>query len=451
MLAATAVALCLMPQLSRFESLQPNILLVSIDTLRSDHLHCYGYERETSPNIDALAAGGVRFSQMVSSSSWTLPAHVTLLTGIPPHHHGVVVDETRLDPRVTTLAEVMREEGYQTAGFVSVAYLLPRYGFEQGFETYDYSIAIDNQAINAVTSPVMEKLTTEWLSQRSGEDRQKPFFVFLHLYDVHFDFIPPEPFDQMFNPDYDGPVDGRDFVDSDLYNPDMDPRDYEQLLSLYDGEIRLTDHHLGRVLDHLRTSGELDNTIVVVTGDHGEEFFEHGRKGHRMTLFEEVVRVPLIIRYPPRIPAGTVVDDQVRLMDVSATILDLAGVDPPSEFGMRLDDVRFCPLNLMTRVEQRPNVPDVASYGELHDTIFSIRMPTLKFVYHPDRDYGELFDLETDPSEQNNLYYEKPEESAVLKEKIRSFREGNRGSRSAQPHEMDEEQIKRLRSLGYIQ
>ncbi len=449
LVAVTAVP-SLAPQLSPHRSQRPNILLVSIDTLRADHVHCYGYERETTPNIDALAAEGVRFTQMTSSSSWTLPAHVTMLTGIPPQHHGVVNDGTKLGPQVTTLPEVLKGAGYQTAGFVSGVYLLPMYGFDQGFDTYDYSAALNNESVFSVTSPKMEKLTTNWLAQRSEADRQKPFFVFLHFFDVHFDFVPPAPFNRMFDPDYTGPVDGRHFIDNDLYNPNMDPRDYRHLLSLYDGEIRSTDYHLGRVLDYLKSTGELDNTIVVVTADHGEEFFDHGRKGHRMTLFEEVVHVPLVIRYPRRIPAGTQVDDQVRLMDVSATILDLAGVDVPPAFGMKQDDPRFRPLNLMARVEGRPNVPVVASYGELHDTIFSIRTPVLKFVYEPDRDYGQLFDLTKDPKEKDNLYYKEPEESAVLKDRIKAFREGNRNPRLAQPHQVDEEQLKRLRSLGYV-
>ncbi len=430
----------------------PNVLLVSIDTLRADHLSAYGYERETSPNIDALAAGGALFTQAISPSSWTLPTHATMLTGIPLPHHGVNSDEDRLSASVVTLAEVLAEAGYRTAAFVSAPYLHPRYGFDQGFDLYDNSAEVHDDARNLVTSPALEKLTVDWLNRWIHTGGEQPFFIFLHMWDPHWNYIPPSPFDTMFDPDYDGDLDGSNFLEriGPTRDSKLSARDLEHLLALYDGEIRFTDHHLGRIIARIEEWGQLDNTIILVTADHGEEFFDHGRVGHAMTLYDESVQIPLIIHYPPKVPPGTVVNEQVRTRDVPATLLSLAGISVPDYFGLPADTPEFRAMDLSPWIEGRPRLPKLPAYGDLRGNIHSLRTETRKFIYEGAFDYPQYFDLTTDPEEQNNLARRGSKRVKTLRQSLRLFAEAEVGPRPAERTEPDRKHLERLRSLGYI-
>lgn len=317
---------------------RPNIVLVSIDSLRHDHLHCAGYERETSPTIDRLAREGVRFEAAVSTTSWTLPAHAALFTGLYDSSHGLVDNGLRLAPELTTLAESLAAEGYHTAGFFGGPYLHRTFGLGDGFEVWqscmtavpddlseaqlrDESRARNGVSHGDVTGPRTLAEVTRWADARP---KDRPFFLFVHLWDVHYDFIPPPPYDRLFDPDYQGTISGVDFMGNAAVNPKMDPRDLAHLVALYDGEIRFTDEILAKILDVLRSRGMLDDTLTVITADHGEEFFEHGNKGHQKTLFDEVVRVPLVLHWPGQLPAGLVVRDQVRSIDLMPTLLGVA-------------------------------------------------------------------------------------------------------------------------------
>ena len=300
----------------------PNVLLISIDSLRADHLGCYGYERDTSPNMDRLAREGVLFTQCSSSSSWTLPAHASLFTGLPISSHGCTAAASLAEPR-HTLAEAMRDGGYRTAGFWSGPYLHPRFGLNQGFEQYvncasfDFEgkqLDVNKQSHADITNPKILEEVERWFASRPPG----PFFMFVHMWDVHFDYIPPAPYDTQFSADYDGPVDGTPPRER------LEGQDLEQLIALYDGEIAWTDHHVGRLLELLAEQGVDEDTLVIVTSDHGEEFYEHGEFGHRKTLFEESIAVPLLIRYPRSLPAGLKVETATSLMDLAPTILDAA-------------------------------------------------------------------------------------------------------------------------------
>ncbi len=319
---------------------RPNIVLVSIDSLRPDHLGCYGYGRETSPELDRLAAEGVRFESAVSTSSWTLPAHAALFTGLYDSTHGLFDNGLRLAPEHRTLAEELQSAGYHTAGFFGGPYLHPTFGLGDGFDVYRScmttvpaelseedlrreSRAPEGRSHDDITGPRTADEVERWTSERPAD---RPYFLFLHLWDVHYDFIPPAPYDRMFDPGYAGALDGRDFMGRPEVHPGMAPRDLEHLLALYDGEIRFTDDVLKRVLDSLRAKGMLENTLVIVTADHGEEFFEHGTKGHQKTLFDEVVKIPLVLHWAGTLEGGRVVSDQVRIVDVMPSVLAAAGV-----------------------------------------------------------------------------------------------------------------------------
>lgn len=327
--AALLVVACSEPRAER-----PNVLLVSIDMLRARHLACYGYERPTSPNIDRLAREGALFARHMSSTSWTLPAHAALFTGLADSVHGCTDSHLALHERFETLAERFAAAEYETAGFFAGPYLHPTYGLGQGFELYEDCTSAGAGATSApgadqlseshvdVCNPRSFAAFERWFAGRSG----RPFFAFVHLWDVHYDFLPPPPYDRMFDPSYEGTRDGQRFATDPSISAAMPARDLEHLIALYDGEIAWTDAFVGRMRALLEAAGVFDDTIVILTSDHGTEFFEHGSKGHRKTLYDEVLHIPLVVRFPARVPAGMRIEKQTRMIDVAPTLLDLAGL-----------------------------------------------------------------------------------------------------------------------------
>jgi arylsulfatase A-like enzyme len=340
LLAAISIAGC------SKKSSHPNVLLISVDMLRADHVSCYGHPQPTSPSIDALAKEGVLFEKNFASSSWTLPSHAAMFTSLPDSLHGCTDTDRSLDPSAVTLAERFQAAGYETAGFFSGAYLHPAFGLGQGFERYvdctSYAAMMDGKPTSewAMSKDVMEASHRDdpgaqtftafqgWLEKRS----KKPFFAFVHLWDPHFDFTPPPPFDTKFDPGYQGPIDGKNFFfDKDRYKAGMDPKDLKHLLALYDGEIAWTDSVIGKIRAELEKQGLLEDTVIALTSDHGTEFFEHGSKGHRMTLYDEVLHTPLVVRYPKSLPQGRRVPDLSRGIDLGPTLLELAGFPAPQD------------------------------------------------------------------------------------------------------------------------
>lgn len=327
-----AVLLCAACSPPRAE--RPNVLLVSIDMLRAGHLSCYGYERATSPNIDRLASEGALYARHQSSTSWTLPAHAALFTGLPDSVHGCTDSHLALHERFQTLAERFAAAEYETAGFFAGPYLHPAFGLDQGFELYEdcstatasSTVAPGDEALmdshDDVCNPRSFAAFERWFSGRS----ERPFFAFVHLWDVHYDFLPPPPYDRLFDPGYEGTRDGRRFATDPTIRATMPARELEHLIALYDGEIAWTDAFVGRMRALLEAAGVFDETIVIVTSDHGTEFFEHGEKGHRKSLYDEVLHIPLVVRYPARVPPGVRIESQTRMIDVAPTLLELAGL-----------------------------------------------------------------------------------------------------------------------------
>ena len=318
-----------------------NVILISIDSLRADHLGCYGYERNTSPNIDRVAAQGARFRTALSTTSWTLPSHMSMLTSRYVLSHGVIARNDGLPEKIPTLAESLKTAGFATGGVVAAAFLDARYGFARGFDSYDESaIAVKMYQPNLVAGPAPETIklahssdpaaeSTDLAMKWVQEHQDRRFFLFLHYWDVHFDYDPPPPYDTMFDPDYQGSLSPEGFIFNRAINRKMDRRDLEHVLALYDGEIRWVDDHLGRLLRQLDQLGLSGRTAVIITADHGDEFFEHGGKGHTKTLYSEVLHVPLIIR-APGVPAGLLVETPASQVDLMPTVLDLAGVPGPA-------------------------------------------------------------------------------------------------------------------------
>ncbi len=344
-----------------------NVLWISLDTLRADRLSCYGNEHPTSPAIDRLAAQGVLFERAVSTSSWTLPAHISMLTGLPISSHGVCFHSYGGHPqplRGTFVSEILKEAGYATGGFYSHSYLDRSFFSGTRFDTWERAGRIHNrsrelrrqwQAAKAAGNrkevrrivdehhAMFKKGAPEaddgvdralaWLEGRLAADPQQPFLLFLHVFDIHTPYVPPPPFDRRFDPDYDGELAGEVNVDlpTSKVVAGMAQRDLDHVLALYDGEIAWVDTQIGRLLEQLEQLGVADDTLVILTSDHGEEFLEHDRTGHRKELYRESIQVPLILRLPGRLPAGARVDDPVSILDLAPTVLSVLGLEGAEE------------------------------------------------------------------------------------------------------------------------
>jgi len=318
----------------------PSLLLISVDSLRADHLSYMGYPRPTSPNIDRmLAEEGVVFERCVSTTSWTLPAHMALLTGLPNTLHGVLDAPDVLHEDHVLLAQVLQQHGWRTAGFWSGPNVHPFWGFDRGFEEYvdcsahvledpnvfgqaasegfDEIREVHDLSHEGITGPRVVSELSSWLD---GVGEDEPFFAFAHMWDVHYDYTPPPEHD-LWDRRYTGDVE--QYHMRELLLGNISNRDLTRLKALYDGEIHFTDHNISQMLVDLELRGRLDDTLVVFVSDHGEEFYEHELIGHKTSLYDEVVHVPLIFRWPDRLPTNERLTDLVCLTDVTPTILDL--------------------------------------------------------------------------------------------------------------------------------
>jgi arylsulfatase A-like enzyme len=419
--------LCLAVSCGR-ENQHLNLVIIGLDTVRRDHLGCYGYERNTSPNLDALAARSTLFEEVVSQSPWTLPSFVTVFTSLYPSQHtaglrilrGGSDSETRfqmsrMSPTVHPLASMLHENGYSTGAIINAPCLAPESGTSQGFEYYSTAREFDGRPASVTTRDALT-----WIDQ----NKDKPFFIFVHYFDPHLTFSPPAPYDTLFDPGYRGII-------GNSFDLNMFPRaretgfevmkvlskaDWNHIEALYDGEIAFADHAIGDLLKGLEERGLKDNTLIVAVGDHGEEFYEHGGFEHGHTLFDELIRVPLIFSLPGRLPENLRVAAQIRLVDVLPTILDILGI----ESSTRLEGVSLMPL--MTGLQE----PRTVTSGLLsQEFAFSEAMlygtekaclvtGPWKLVYDIDTEENLLFNLARDPGEQDNLTSENPEIKALL-------------------------------------
>lgn len=425
-----------------------NVILISIDSLRADRLGCYGLDRPTSPAIDALAAQGARFANAMSTTSWTLPAHMSMLTGRTLLSHGVVMENDRLPDGVPTLAESLRGTGLATGGIVSMLYLGRQYGFDRGFDVYD------DTTIPAKTwfeshrdepAPAVTRFALDWLQQH----REQRFFLFLHFWDVHYDYAPPPPYDTMFDPDYRGTISGENFYRNQAVNRRMPARDLQHLLAVYDGEVRWVDEHVGQILRTVDALGLADTTAIIVTADHGDEFFEHGGKGHRRTLYREVMHVPLIVR-APGVPPGRVVTAPVSLVDVMPTALELAGAAAPP--GM--DGESLLALTRGGAIAPRPGVYGWLCVARPGTDCLGMQHSAAGTLVHTFQPFGIEFFAPDDLAQQRNLgrgtEWPRREQLGLLRGQLAAQwaayrRDGKRQGRVA----IDKATRERLRQLGY--
>jgi arylsulfatase A-like enzyme len=307
-----------------------HIILISLDALRQDHVSCYGYHRETTLALDALAGEGTLFLNAFAQSPWTLPSHATVLTGLYPSSHKADIPPLftglvkRLDGSMHTMAEILSHLGYATAAFTSSVYVSGTYGLDRGFDVFEYDRRKEHTAEVIVTK------ACDYLARR----KEKPFFLFLHFFDIH-DYASPEPFDVMYvDPSYDGTLarEKRYRVGSDGYYY-LSDADLAFLKAKYDGAARYVDMQLERFFQKLKSLGLYDTSFIIVFSDHGEEFWEHKGTGHGFTLYDEQLRIPLIIKVPKKMMQaggpGTV-ETNTGLIDILPTLLDYLGADTRS-------------------------------------------------------------------------------------------------------------------------
>ena len=367
-----------------------SVLFISVDTLRSDHLGCYGYPRATSPTIDKLASDGVVFDNMLSTSSWTLPTHASMLTGRYPAFHGLQDDGVKLPPRIETLAGAFKKHGYRTLGVVSHVYVSSEFGLDRGFDVFD-----DSLIKAGAENPIAEEVVDRFLSLMSKLP-DGPFFAFIHFFDPHWDYTAPEPYNTQFSdPNYTGPIDGTLKSIFPFFYPStpLSEADRRQMIALYDGEIAYVDSQLGRLLKALREQGRLKNTVIVFTADHGEEFKEHGQLGHGRTLFEEQLRVPLIISGHPSFRPGTRRPDLVSQVDLAPTLLELAGAKG-------LDNIQGKSIVKESATPRSALFAESIRFGlELR----AVREQRHKLIDSPGSAGRSYFDLVNDPQERRPL------------------------------------------------
>jgi choline-sulfatase len=392
-----------------------NVLLVTLDTTRADHLGCYGRASAQTPALDGLAARGVLWEHALSTAPLTTPAHASLLTGLYPPAHGVRNNGSApLDAAHPTLAGLLRERGYATAAFVSAFVLDRRYGLDRGFEVYDDAIepttaaaafgSRDSRSARAVTDAALG-----WLEER---DPDRPFLLWVHYYDPHDPYQPPPPFDERFR---DRP---------------------------YDGEIAYVDSQLARLISALGARGLEPRTLVAVAGDHGESLGEHGEAAHARLVYEGAMRVPLILACPGVLGAGERVEDRVAsIADLAPSLLELLGVEPP-----RICDGSslFAPAEAGRAVYLETLLP---YYNHGWAPLFALRTREAKYILAPRR---ELYDLVNDPAEAVNLYGRDPRSAELereLDERLRGW--GPRALPQEETRVRDPEEVSKLAALGY--
>ena len=412
-----------------------NVILISIDTLRSDHLGAYGYDRPTSPRVDSFAAEAVVFEQAIAQAPSTLHSHASMLSSLLPQHHRASWGAgTGLDDAALTLAEVLRDNGYRTAALSGGGQMADDFGLNQGFDFWD------EPEVEHFAGTVRHGI--EWMD----ENGDAPFFLLLHSYEVHHPYQPREPYREMLVTDYDGELPetiGKETLDEiNKGGREIDQADLDYIVSLYDAEIRSMDDGFGALVDYLRERGLYDRTLIVFTSDHGEEFNEHGTVGwHSHTLYDELLRVPLIVKYPGNEHSGSSVAPQVRSIDIPPTVVGYLGIPIPAEFfGVDLAPLvtgeAMEPLVAISRMDRKPT-----------RELSSIRTEEWKLAGLAKR--RSLYHLPSDPAEQWDRRLKDGEVATELAARLDAL------IAERQPLEAPEvvpegKTLQELRNLGYL-
>ena len=396
-----------------------NVILITIDTLRADHLGCYGYDKVKTPNIDEVCKTGIKFDSCITQVPLTLPSHTTILTGTYPFYHSVKDNGGFVVPEeIETIAEVLKKYGFKTAAVVGAYVLDGKWGLNQGFDFYYDNF--DLSKYKRISLSLVERRADEvvkhaiaWLK----ENKNKRFFLWVHVYDPHTPYDPPPPFDK----EYTG-------------HP-------------YDGEIAFTDSQLGKFFGYLRNEGLDKKTLLVITADHGESLGEHGEETHGFFIYQSTVWVPLIIKTPVAGLSGKIVKSRVGLVDIAPTILDFLGYPVPAKMqGKSLKSLIFHPGSKFNQLLYTESF-----YPRLHFGWHELKAIFWKNYKYIDTRIPELYDLSTDPFEKENLYLKKNRIAKRMKRMLSEFQNRWKGSvLNTQFKNLDADTRAKLAALGYI-
>jgi arylsulfatase A-like enzyme/Tfp pilus assembly protein PilF len=398
-----------------------NVLLISIDTLRPDHLGCYGYDNIETPNIDGLADEGFLFQDAIATVPLTLPSHTSILTGLLPITSGVRDNGTFvLSDQFTTLAEVFSDHGYATAAFIATFVMDSRFGLAQGFEVYSDDMAPDSQK-SAFLWPERRAEAVNDTALGWFREVQEPFFAFVHYYDPHDPYEPPEPFATTYSD------------------------------NLYDGEIAYTDSVLGGLLNTLKEEGLYDNTLIVLVSDHGEGLGDHDEPGHGVLVYDSTIHVAFMVKLPQGydldgdLEPPAELDYAVQLTDVFPTILDLVHIEPEN----KVDGASLVPIMSGNRIEPR------MLYFESLYSYFYFRWSQLRGLKHNNWKYilapeEELYDVAADPEERNNLAPTQPERVSEMRGQLNRIAARETEALEAARQSLTQEEVHKLMALGYL-
>jgi arylsulfatase A-like enzyme/Tfp pilus assembly protein PilF len=395
----------------------PNVVVITIDTLRPDHLGCYGDKQIRTPNIDALASGGTRFERAYTPVPVTLPAHTVIFTGTYPMLSGMHdFSGNKLNATQPTLASVLKQHGYVTGAVVGSAVLDSRFGLNQGFDFYydhfDFN-RLQESNLEEMERPgnVVADATLDWLAK----NRKNKFFLWMHLYDPHYPYRPPAPYSEQYK---DRP---------------------------YDGEIAFADAQVGRLIGFLKANGLYQNTLIVLAGDHGESLGEHGEKNHGFFIYNATLHVPMIIRLPGD-SSPRVVSELTSLADLMPTVLHVLKIDVPSQ----VQGVSLLPLMSPKKPEESRNLYAETFLPRLHFNWSELRALETEKYHFIDAPKPELYDLSKDPGETQNLYAEKKAVAEEMRARLTTLiGQHSAGTELAQKTGLDPALMERLKSLGY--
>ncbi len=461
---------------------KPNILWIVMDTVRADHLSCYGYHRNTTPNIDRIASEGILFESCIAEAPWTPPSHASMFTGMFPSKHGTDRVHQWLDDDFQTIAEVLRLYGYKTLAYSNNPIASPILNLGQGFDVFETTNFGRMLAVGVLPDPELadflmvnvakyhfqgvipmdegaqktNEVVKRWIAD--AHQAETPFLVFINYMEAHIPYSPPKPYVTPYLSE------DIDLAEAMSVNQEVIPylagqvqmgaKDFEILRALYDGEISYLDFRMGQLFDYLSQLKILDNTVLIITSDHGENFGEHQLMDHCLCVYDTLLHVPLIIRYPPLFEAGLQVEEQVQLTDIFPTILDIIGIDwngkeqiqghslledgDKAESTFAISEYAVWPSVLEGVRDTNPQL-DLSKYSRW---LRSVRTEEFKYIWSSDgRD--ELYNIRHDPGELNNLIETHPEKArelrALLHEWLNSFEPY--GSRTAQ----------QLRSYSYTE
>jgi arylsulfatase A-like enzyme len=430
-----------------------NFVIIVIDTLRADKLSCYGNPVDLTPEIDSFAQNAVRFDQVFSHAPWTLPSVASIFTSQYPFKHtagGQIKTFYLLPDKAVTIAEVLHNAGFVTGAIINVLYLTEKFGMTQGFESVDSRIPVNNLASRRAEETTNAALN--WLDQHKDER----FFLFVHYFDPHLIYEPPEPFRRRFADARERQ--GNDFIfgtGKEVFalrkgEIKLDCDTVRRLEKLYNGEIAYTDYEVGRLLKGLSSQGLDENTAVIITSDHGEEFCDHGGFEHGHTLYNELLHVPLIIRIPGsnnrRADAtGISINTIVRHIDIAPTICELAGVEPNGSFlGNSLTG--------LINGKKEPNRPVLSEGNMWGPSGIAWLKDGFKLIRSSPQTRWQLFDLRTDKGEQNNIAEKQPKICAeMIRDSKAVFESISKDTSAGSPPELSQEDLRQLRTLGYVE